>query len=134
MNTRRFVLRETGMLALGEMLCAAAMVGVFAAAGYYNTGVLLGGIVGCLMAVANFFLMAVAAEAAADRAMNEDVKGGKAIIKTSKNMRLIVMFGLLLVLAKTGVCNPFAMVIPLVLARPVLMVVEFFRKAGDEKK
>ena len=131
MNTRRFVLRETGMLAIGEALCTGLMVGIFAATGYYNTTVLLGAAVGLFIAVANFFLMAVAAEAAADRAVNDDVKGGKAIVKTSQNMRLIGMFALILVLAKTGVCNPIAMVIPLVLARPVLMVVEFFRKAGD---
>lgn len=134
MNTKQFVLRETGMLAIGELVCAAIMVGIFAATGYYNNTVLLGAAVGLVMAVANFFLMAVAADAAADRAMQEDIKGGKAIIKTSKNVRILVMFGLLLVLAKTGVCNPFAMVIPLVLARPVLMVVEFFRKAGDNRK
>lgn len=133
MNTKQFVLRETGMLAIGEAICAGVTVGVFAAIGYYTTAVLLGAVVGLVMAVANFFLMAVAAEAAADRAVNDDVKGGKALVKTSQNMRLFVMFILVLVLAKTGVCNPIAMVVPLLLARPVLMVVEFFRKAGDEK-
>lgn len=134
MNTKQFVLRETGMLAIGVALCAGITVGVFAIIGYYNTTVLLGAVIGWLMAVANFFLMAVAAEAAADRAVNDDVKGGKALIKTSQNMRLFGMFIVIIVLAKTGVCNPIAMVVPLLLARPVLMVVEFFRKAGDEGK
>ena len=134
MNTRQFVLRETGMLAIGEGICAGITVGVFAATGYYHTTVLLGAVVGLVMAVANFFLMAVAAEAAADRAMNDDVKGGKALVKTSQNLRLVVIFLLVLLLAKTGVCNPIAMVVPLLTARPVLMVVEFFRKAGDDKK
>lgn len=134
MNTKQFVLRETGMLAIGVAVCAGVTVGIFAAIGYYNTSVLLGAAVGLLMAVANFFLMAVAAEAAADRAMNDDVKGGKALVKTSQNLRLVVIFLLVLLLAKTGVCNPVAMVAPLLTARPVLMVVEFFRKAGDDKK
>ena len=134
MNTRQFVLRETGMLALGEAICAGITVGVFVATGYYHTTVLLGAVIGLVMAVANFFLMAVAAEAAADRAMNDDVKGGKALVKTSQNLRLVVIFLLVLLLAKTGVCNPIAMVVPLLTARPVLMVVEFFRKAGDDKK
>lgn len=134
MNTKQFVLRETGMLAIGVALCAGITVGVFAIIGYYNTTVLLGAVIGWLMAVANFFLMAVAAEAAADRAVSDDVKGGKALIKTSQNMRLFGMFIVIIVLAKTGVCNPIAMVVPLLLARPVLMVVEFFRKAGDEGK
>lgn len=133
MNTRRFVLRETGMLAIGEALCSGIMVGIFAAVGYYNASVLLGAIVGLIIAVANFFLMAVAAEAAADRATNDDVKGGKAILKTSQSLRLLGMFALILVLAKTGVCNTIAMVVPVLLAQPTLMVIEFFRKADGEK-
>ena len=134
MNTRRFVLRETGMLAFGELLCVAITIGVFALVGYYSTQVLLGAIIGGVLSVGNFFLMAVVAETAADRAMNEDVKGGKALLKASRGMRLILLFGLILLLAKTGVCNPIAMVVPVLAASPVLMVVEFFRKAGEDKK
>ena len=133
MNTKQFVLRETGMLAIGEAICAGITVGVFAAAGYYNTPVLLGAVVGLLIAVANFFLMAVVAEAAADRAVNDDVKGGKAILKTSQSLRLLGMFALIFLLAKTGVCNAIAMVVPVLLAQPMLMVIEFFRKAGGDK-
>lgn len=134
MNTRRFVLRETGMLAIGEFLCAGIMVGIFALLGYYSTQVLLGAIIGAVLAVGNFFLMAVAAEAASDKAMNEDVKGGKSLIKTSRQLRLIGLFALLVLFVKTGLCNPIAIVVPLVLVRPVLLVVEFFRKAGEERK
>ena len=134
MNSRRFVLRETGMLAIGEALCTGVMVGIFAATGYYDTTVLLGAVVGLLIAVGNFFLMAVAAEAAADRATNDDVKGGKAILKTSQSLRLLGMFALIFVLAKNGVCKAIAMVVPVLLAQPMLMVIEFFRKAGDGKK
>ena len=134
MNTRQFVLRETAMLAIGEFLCAGIMVGIFALVGYYSTAVLLGAIIGAILAVGNFFLMAVAAEAASDKAMNEDVKGGKAIMKTSRQLRLIGLFALLALFIKTDLCNPVAIVVPLVLVRPVLLVVEFFRKAGEEKK
>lgn len=133
MNTRQFVLRETAMLAVGEVVCAAAMVGLFALLGYYDSTVLIGALIGCVLAVGNFFLMAVASEAAADKAMNEDVKGGKATIKTSFRMRLVVLFVLLIVLARSGVCNPIAMVVPLLLVRPVITVVEFFRKSGEVK-
>lgn len=133
MNTRQFVLRETGMLAIGQLLCAGAMVGIFALLGYYDSTVLIGAAVGCVMAVGNFFMMAVASEAAADKAMNDDVKGGKAAIKASFRMRLVILFVLLILLAKSGVCNPIAMVVPLLLTRPVLTVVEFFRKSGEVK-
>lgn len=133
MNTRRFVLRETAMLAVGELLCAGMMIGIFAILGYYNSTVLIGAVVGCILAVGNFFLMAVVSEAAADKAMNEDVKGGKATIKTSFQLRLLVLFVLMILLARSGVCHPIAMVVPLLLVRLVITVVEFFRKAGEEK-
>ena len=133
MNSRQFVLRETGMLAVGEAICTALMVGVFALAGYYNTGVLIGGIVGAVMAVGNFFLMAVAADAAADKAVNGDVKGGKELVKASFRMRLLVMAGLLFLFAKSGICNLIAMIVPLVLTRIIITVIEFFRKSGETK-
>ena len=134
MNTRQFVLRETGLLTIGLVLCAGVTVGVFALIGQYDMAVLLGAVIGVVLASGNFFLMAVAAEAAADRAMQEDVKGGKAIVKTSRNMRLIGLFAIIFLLAKTGVCNAICLVLPLLLVRPVLLVVEFFRKAGDGQK
>lgn len=133
MNTRKFVLRETAMLAAGELLCAAVMVGLFALLGYYNTTVLIGAIAGCVLAVGNFFLMAVASEAAADKAVNEDVKGGKSTIKVSFQVRLLVLFALMFALVKSGVCHPLALAVPLLLVRPVLTVVEFFRKSGEVK-
>lgn len=134
MQSRQFVLRETGMLAIGECLCAGVMVGVFALLGYYSTAVLLGAVIGVVLTVGNFFLMAVAAEAASDKAVNDDVAGGKALLKSSMTLRLVGLFALLFIFIKTGLCHPIAIVVPLVLLRPVLMVVEFFRKAGEETK
>ena len=133
MNSRQFVLRETGMLAVGEAICTALMVGVFALAGYYNTSVLIGGMVGAVMAVGNFFFMAVAADAAADKAVNGDVKGGKELVKASFRMRLLVMAVLLFLFAKSGICNLIAMIVPLVLTRIIITVIEFFRKSGETK-
>lgn len=133
MNTRQFVLRETAMLAIGEAICTAVMIAIFVLGGYYDTSVLLGGIIGCIMAVANFFFMAVSAETAADRAVNGNVKGGKAAIASSFYMRLFAMAAILIALAKSGVCNPVAMVVPLVLTRIIITVVEFFRKSGETK-
>ena len=35
--------------------------------------------------------------------------------------------------AKSGYCNVFALVIPLVFVRPVLTIGEFFRKSGEKQ-
>ena len=68
MDSRKFILRKTALIALGQALCVAVMVGVFALLGDYDRSVLLGGICGGVIAVGNFFVMAVCADLAADKA------------------------------------------------------------------
>lgn len=134
MDSRKMVLVETGIVAIGEVICSAAMIGVFALLGYYDTAVLFGGILGGLMAVLNFFFMAVGVNLAADKAADQNVKGGKALLQGSMLLRYLVLFVVLFAGAKSGLCNPIASVIPLVFVRPVLALREFFRKPGDKQK
>jgi len=61
------------------------------------------------------------------------VKGGKTLIRLSYQLRLIVLFIVLFAFAKSGLCSPLAMVLPLVLFRPILMVIEFLRKPGEKE-
>ncbi len=133
MNSRKFILRETGLLALGEGVCVLAMVGIFALLNSFSYKVVVGGLLGLLIAVGNFFLMAIAADAAADKAMEDDVKTGKQAIKASYSMRMIVIGVLLFLFAKSGHCNLIAMVVPLFLVFPIISVIEFFRKSGGAK-
>lgn len=132
MDIRKFVLRQTGIVALGELIGTAAMVGIFALLGKYETSVLLGGIVGALAATANFLAMAIGVNAAADKAEQQNVKGGQATIKGSFLLRMAVLFVILFAFAKSGLCNPVALVVPLVFVRFTLTIAEFFRrKPGD---
>ena len=132
MDSRKIVFKETAIIAVGELICTAVMIGVFALIGKFDRSVVLGGIFGCLLAILNFFFMAVGASIAADRAEKQDVKGGKGIVKMSMSLRYVLLFVILFALGKSGICNLFALVIPLVFVRPVLTVGEFFRKKGDE--
>lgn len=131
MDSRKFILQQTGILALGQLLCVAAMCGVFALLGYFDSGVVIGGIAGAVLAIGNFFFMAIAADLAADKAVNQDVKGGKAMIRSSYSLRLVVLALLLFAFAKSGICNLFALVLPLVFTRPILTITQFFRKPGE---
>ena len=133
MESRKYVIRETLRVALGVAVCVAAMIGVFALLGQFSREVVLGGIVGGLVAVGNFFFMAVGVTLAADKAEEQDVRGGKAMVSSSYTIRLIVMAVVLFAAAKSGYCNVFALVIPLLFVRPVLTIGEFFRKSGDQK-
>ena len=132
MDMRKYILRQTGIVALGEALGVAAMVGIFALLGYFDKTVVLGGIVGGMVAVGNFLAMAIGVSLAADKAEKQNVKGGQATVKGSYLLRMLVMAVVLFAFARSGLCNVIALVVPLVFVRFTLTLAEFFkRKPGD---
>ena len=133
MDMRKEVLRQTGIVALGEAVGVAAMIGIFALLGQYNGSVLLGGIVGGLVAAGNFFAMAITVNIAADKAKDQNVQGGQATIKSSYLLRMVLMFVILFAFAKSGLCNAIALVVPLLFVRLTLTVAEFFRRKPGDK-
>lgn len=127
-EARRVVLHETGVIAIGVVILTGIMVGVFALLGRFSMQVLLGGIAGAVLAILNFFFMAVNASQAIDKAAGQDVKGGQKQLKMNYGLRMIVLFVVLFALVKGGICNPLASVLPLAFVRPVITIAEFFRK------
>lgn len=134
MDSRKYVLQQSAIILAGELLCSAAMVGIFALLDKYDTAVLLGALFGSILAAANFFFMAIGAMVAADKAEAQNVKGGQATISSSYLLRMVGLFVIMFALLKAGVCNPFALVLPLVFTRPILTLSEFFRKPGETKQ
>lgn len=134
MDSRKFILKETVIVAAGQAVCVCAMLGIFFLLGKFDQKVLLGGIVGGVCAITNFFFMALGAMLAADKAVAQNVKGGNALMHMSYILRLIVLAVVLFAFAKSGLCNVFALVLPLVFTRPILTITEFFRKSGDATK
>lgn len=129
-ESRKLVLKETALIAGGELICVALMCGVYALMGKFGIPVLLGGLVGALLATANFFFLAVVASLAADRAQTQDVADGQKMIRSSYLIRLLVLAVLLILCAKSGFFDLLALLLPLVFMRPVLTITEFFRKKG----
>ncbi len=132
MDSRKFILQKTAQIAVGQVLCVGVMIGVFALLGYFDRSVLLGGICGGILALGNFFIMAVCADLAADRAEKGNAKAGQSLIQLSYMGRLAVIAILLFALVKSGLCHVVAAVLPLIFNRPILTLSEFFRK-GEAK-
>lgn len=130
MDTRKIVFRETLIIAVGELVCSAIMVGIFAALGQFQMNVLWGALAGSGVMIANYFLMAVGVSVAADRAQQGNAKSAKTLVQLSTLGRLLLMGVILFAGIKLG-ANVFALVLPLLFARPTLMLAEFFRKKGD---
>lgn len=129
-ESRKFVLKESLVILVGELICVALMCGIYALLGRFGIPVLLGGLVGAVVATGNFFFMAVVATLAADRAENQDVEGGKKLLKASYPMRLLAIAAILVLCAISGWFDVLALALPLVFVRPILTLVEFFRKKG----
>ena len=128
MNDKKQALRELSVIALGELLVFGLICGGFALLGRLDGKVLLGAAVGAGTAILNYFLMAVGVFAAADKAEAGDPVRGKRIISLSMLGRYALMIVILLVFAKSGMCNVIAMVIPIALFRVLIYVGEFFRR------
>ena len=130
MDSRKYVFKETGVIAIGQVICVGIMYGVFALMKLFDLTVLLGGIMGGVLSILNFFFMAVSTSLAADKAENQDVKGGQLLIRSSYLLRLVVLFVILFACVKSGYFHLFALILPLAFNQPILTVAEFFRKKG----
>ncbi|MBQ6890684.1 MAG: ATP synthase subunit I [Oscillospiraceae bacterium] len=131
MDSRKIVYKETLSVLIGEVILVGVMFGVFALLKALDQKVLLGGLAGGLLAVGNFFFMAIGTSLAADKAEAQNVKGGQALIQTSYLVRMVVLAVLLFACAKSGYFNLYALVIPLLFPRLSITLAEFFRKKGD---
>ena len=128
MEGRKIVLQQTAIAAMGEGIGIGIMLGFFALLGHFDLSVVLGGIVGGVLALINFFVMAMFASLAADRAQAGDVVGGEKLAKGTFPIRLAVLAVLLILFAKSGYFNVLALAVPLLFIQPTLFIAEFFRK------
>jgi len=122
--------RETGIIALGQVICVAAMLGVFMLLGRFDMSVLLGGIVGGILGVVYYMTMVICANIAMKKALDQDVKGGQAVMQLSQLLRMIGLFAVLVACALTKQMNLLALALPIVFVRPILGVADMIQRKG----
>ncbi len=132
MASRKIVRQETKIIILGQLICCAAMLGIYALLGRFSAAAVLGAAAGGIIATLNFFIMALCADIAADKGAQQDVKGGQALIQMSYLGRLVGVFVILVVCAKSGLFDLIALVLPLIFVRPILTVAELRNKKGAD--
>ena len=129
-ESRKIVWTQTAKIAIGEAVCLALMYGVYALLQRLALPVILGGLVGTVLAIGNFFFMAVIATLAADKAEAQDVEGGQKLMKSSYPIRILVLAAVLILCARSEWFDVLTLVLPLLFVRPILMISEFFAKKG----
>lgn len=130
-ESRKIVLKQTARIAIGEAVCLGVMYGVYALLHRLAPGVVLAGLIGGVLAVANFFFMAMVATLAADKAQQQDVEGGQKLMKSSYPIRILVLAAVLIACAASGYFDVLALLLPLLFVRFVIMVLEFVGKKGE---
>lgn len=130
MDSQNRITNQTVAVAVGQLIGAAVMVVVFALIGKFQMTVLYGALAGAIVAFFNYFAMVYLANKAADKAEAQDVAGGQKLIHLSYTGRMIGLFAVLILLAKSGWFHPLALVLPLAFTRPILTVRELVGRKG----
>ena len=131
MKSGKIAWQETRTIAIGVAVGVGGMIGIFALLGKLDAAVLLGGIAGGVLAVGNFFALAMITTLVAERAEQQDVQGGAKLIRNSYLLRLFVLGAALFICASSGWFDVVALVLPLLFVRPVITLAELFRKKGE---
>ena len=133
MDVRKLVLKETAVMAVGPPRPVAATLGHYAPLPHLATLAHRGRTPGGVLAVLNHFFLAMGVVMATQKAQSEDAKGSKGMVQMSFLFRTAVLFVVMFALLKSGLCNVFSLVLPLLFIRPILIVERFFQKDGEVK-
>ena len=130
MDNRKYVFSQVLTVLIGELLLSALMVGVFAILGHFDKSVVYGAAAGAVITTLNHLVLVLSVMAASEKAEKQDVKGRQMLVQMSYLGRLIGLFLILVICAKSGIFNLIALVLPLVFTRPILMIADHFNKKG----
>lgn len=104
------VRENTRYIAMVEVIFTVLMEAIFLIIGKWDVTVLLGGILGALTAILNFFLMALSVV----KAVGKEQKEASGTMKVSHSMRMLMLVVICAVAALLpGVFNLIAVIVPL---------------------
>ncbi|MBP3313504.1 MAG: ATP synthase subunit I [Oscillospiraceae bacterium] len=126
------VLRQIARIFAGEVFCIAVMLGIYALLDKLNSTVILGAVLGGLVSIGNFVALSIIVSSTADKAEAQaDVKKLQVGLQGTTFLRLLCVAGLLILLIKSGKCDPIATILPLLFVQISIPLTTFFRKGGE---
>ncbi len=129
MDTQNVTFRETGKIAVGEAAVLILMFLVFFLFGRLDIAVVWGGLLGAASAVLYFFLICISVNYAVKET---DPKRQKTSLTVTYYLRLLILGICIAVGLKMNCFNNIAVVIPVLMTRPILTVAEIIRKGVKE--
>lgn len=133
MRKHEDIFGQVSRLAVAVALCIAAMLAVYALAGRFTNAVLLGALIGFVLAMGNFISLCITVSNALDRTVKGDnPQKAQLQIQSSGVIRLVVLVIIYILLFRAKFCDPLATILPLLFAQVSLKLIEFFRKDESE--
>lgn len=120
------IIKETLYIGTVAFLFNVVMQSVFLIIGEWDYTVLLGGVLGFLASVGNFFLMGLSVQAA----VGKEEKDAKNTMKLSQSLRLLLLFIIAVIAYTVPIFNVIAVIIPYVFPRLAIALVPLLRKKG----
>lgn len=135
MDNKKDLMRELLIVSVGEAVCVAIMLLIYYFLHKLDLFVVLGAVIGAALVILNLFIMILGVVSASKKAEQGDVAGGKRAMSLSMTLRYLLMIGVLVAAVLSGfftLPSILALLIPLVLFRPIISLGEFFRKSGEK--
>ena len=128
LQKHRDVLQQASRLAVAVALCIAAMLAVYALTGHFTNAVLLGALIGFVMAMGNFLSLSITVSNAMNRAANGgSPQKAQLEIQTSSVVRPVILVIIYILLFRAELCDPLAAILPLLFAQFCIKLIDFFR-------
>ena len=124
MKIENAAIRETLRIAVGEVFVLILMFAVFALFDRFDASVVWGGVLGAVCNVLYFFLMCMGLNSAMAQ---PDKKKQKKSMTVSYYLRLVVLGIGIAIGLKLDCFHNIAVVIPVLMTRPIITVLEYFR-------
>ena len=112
----RVIKKETGFIAVWELILSAAMEAVFLIIGKWDYTVLLGNLLSGSVAVLNFYLMSITVRKTLEKEQYDEQEA-RSFAKLSQTMRSFMLFGAAIIGATVPCFNLVSALVPLLFPR-----------------
>ena len=129
-KTKDPAISETLRLLAGMTVCLGLMLGVYWLIDRLDRWVILGGVIGTLVAVGNFFFMAMGLSN-----LTSDAAEARVRLRTQSSFtfRMLGIAAILVGAVKLLGCDAVATLLPLLFTRPILMIEQFILRTKEDK-
>ncbi len=118
------VIKETKYIAFWVFIFSLILQAIFLVMGVWNYTLILGNLLGAILAVSNFFLLGLSLQ----KALTKEEKDAKAVMKLSKTYRMLLNLVIVALGVSISIFNTWALIISLFFPRIAIAIRPLVKK------